>query len=112
MADDVARKIMELNKPWDAIEREVDAAKRLIKSSEGDLEKAHTKEEKESARERREKGERDLVEAEKKKEGLTQYYEVEWDRKSVHLSHQGISAAQDIAGVAAFTSAPTWNGRT
>ena len=101
-ADDVARKIMELNKPWDAIEREVDAAKRLIKSSEGDLERAKTKEEKESARQRREKGEQELVVAEKKKEGLTQYYEVEWDRKSVHLTHQGIAAAQEAAGVGSF----------
>src|SRR5262249_16201634 len=39
---------------------------------------------------------------EKKKEGLIQYYEVELDRKSVHLTHEGIAAAQDIAGVGSF----------
>ncbi len=43
-----------------------------------------------------------LAEAEKKKEGLTQYYEVELDRKSVHLTHEGIAAAQDAAGVGSF----------
>jgi len=43
-----------------------------------------------------------LAEAEKRKEGLTQYYEVEWDRKSVHLTHEGIAAAQEIAGVGSF----------
>src|SRR5581483_3939088 len=43
-----------------------------------------------------------LIEAEKKKEGLTQYYEVELDRKSVHLTHEGIAAAQDAAGVGSF----------
>ena len=30
---------------------------------------------------------------------MTQYYEVELDRKSVHLTHEGIAAAQDAAGV-------------
>ncbi len=33
---------------------------------------------------------------------ITQYYEVELDRKSVHLTHEGISAAQDEAGVGSF----------
>jgi preprotein translocase subunit SecA len=101
-SDEVARKVIELSKPWDAVEKEVDAAKRLIKASEGDADKAKTKEEKEAARKRREKGEEALAAAEKKKEGLTQYYEVEWDRKSVHLTHEGIAAAQDIAGVGSF----------
>ena len=45
---------------------------------------------------------RALVEAEKRKEGMTQYYEVEYDRKSVHLTHEGIAAAQDFAGVGSF----------
>src|SRR6185312_170625 len=101
-ADAVARKVMELSKPWDSAEKEADAAKRAIKAAEGDAEKAKSKEEKESARRRREEAEKKLAEAEKKKEGLTQYYEVEWDRKSVHLTHEGIAAAQDIAGVGSF----------
>jgi len=101
-ADAVARKVMELNKPWDAVEREVDAAKRAVKAAEGDLDKAKTREEKDAARKRREEAEQKLAESEKKKEGLTQYYEVEWDRKSVHLTHEGIAAAQDIAGVGSF----------
>ena len=39
---------------------------------------------------------------EERKEGLTQYYEVELDRKSVHLTHEGIAAAQESAGVGSF----------
>jgi preprotein translocase subunit SecA len=31
-----------------------------------------------------------------------QYYEVELDRKSVHLTHEGIAAAQEAAGVGSF----------
>jgi len=101
-ADAVARKIIEINRPWTAVEKQVDAAKRAIKAAEGDIEKAKDKAEKESAVQRRQKAEADLEEAEKKKEGLTQYYEIEWDRKSCHLTHEGIAKAQEFAGVGSF----------
>jgi preprotein translocase subunit SecA len=101
-ADEVARKVIALNAQWNEAEKAVDAAKRAIKAAEGDADKARGKEDKEAARKRREQGEKQLAEAEKKKEGITQYYEVEWDRKSVHLTHEGIAAAQDFAGVGSF----------
>jgi preprotein translocase subunit SecA len=101
-ADVVARKVIELNKPWDAAERAVDSAKRAIKAAEGDLDKVKGKEEKEKIRQRIEAAHKQLEEAEAKKEGLTQYYEVELDRKSVHLTHEGIAAAQEAAGVGSF----------
>ena len=45
-ADAVARKIVELHKPYAAVEREVDQWKRAIKGAQGDADKAKTKEEK------------------------------------------------------------------
>jgi len=101
-ADVVARKVIELNKPWDSIDHESDSAKRSIKLAEGDEDKAKNSAEKEAARKRRAEGEVALAAAEKKKEGLTQYYEVELDKKTVHLTHEGIAAAQDAAGVGSF----------
>src|SRR5947207_2670938 len=102
-ADRVTRKILELNKPWSAVEKEVDAAKRAIKAAEGDVDKNKgDKEEVEAARKRREEAETRLAQAEAKKTGLVQFYEVELDRKSVHLTHEGIAAAQDAAGVGSF----------
>ncbi|HEY1686649.1 MAG TPA: SEC-C metal-binding domain-containing protein [Tepidisphaeraceae bacterium] len=102
-ADVVARKVIELNKPWDGAEAEVDAAKRAIKSAEGDIDKfKKDPAELEAAKKRKEEAEARLVEAEKKKEGLTQYYEVELDKKSAHLTHEGIAAAQEFAGVGSF----------
>src|SRR5689334_16084417 len=99
-ADTVARKMIELNKPWDAAEKAVDAAKRAIKAAEGDIDKNKgDKKAVEAAQQRREQAEKDLEVAEARKAGLTQYYEVELDRKSVHLTHEGIAAAQDAAGV-------------
>ena len=101
-ADAVSRVVIEKNKPWDAAERAVDAAKRAIKAAEGDEDKTKDAAEKESARKRRADAEKQLAEAEKKKEGLVQFYEVELDRKSVHLTHEGIATAQEAAGVGSF----------
>jgi preprotein translocase subunit SecA len=101
-ADLVARAVIEKNRAWSAIEEKVDDAKRAIKSAEGDADRAKTKEEKEAARKRREEADKALAEAEKSKEGITQYFEVERDRKSVHLTHEGIAAAQEAAGVGSF----------
>ncbi len=101
-SDAVARKVMELHKPYGEADKIVDAAKRAIKAAEGDADKAKDKATKEAANQRRAAAEKHLEEAEKKKEGLTQYYEVELDRKSVHLTHEGIAAAQAAAGVGSF----------
>src|SRR6202050_4370848 len=87
-ADVVARKVIELHKPYAAAEAAADAGKRAIKAAEGDLDKAKNAAEKESARKRRAEAEKQLAEAEQRKEGLTQYYEVELDRKSAHLTHE------------------------
>ncbi|HYO08422.1 MAG TPA: SEC-C metal-binding domain-containing protein [Tepidisphaeraceae bacterium] len=101
-ADAVARKMLELNKAWDELDKKVEAAKRAQKAAEGDADKADSKEEKSKAIQRGEAAARQLEELEKQKEGVTQYYEVELDRKSVHLTHEGIAAAQDAAGVGSF----------
>ncbi|MGH7177191.1 MAG: hypothetical protein ACREJC_07420, partial [Tepidisphaeraceae bacterium] len=101
-ADTVARKVIELNKPYEAAERAQDAAKRAIKAAEGDADKAKSREDKEAARKRQTEAEKQLEAAEARKKGITQYYEVELDRKSVHLTHEGIAAAQDAAGVGSF----------
>ncbi|MGD0769115.1 MAG: SEC-C metal-binding domain-containing protein [Tepidisphaeraceae bacterium] len=101
-ADVVARKVIELHKPYGAADIAEDAAKRAIKAAEGDEDKAKNSAEKEQARARQEQAKRQLEEATRRKEGLTQYYEVELDRKSAHLTHEGIAAAQDAAGVGSF----------
>jgi len=101
-ADGVARKLLELHKPHAEAEKEVDAAKRAIKAAKGDFDKSEDKREKEAAKAREAEAEKRLVAAEAKKAEITPFYEVEWDRKSVHMSHDGIAAAQDEAGVGSF----------
>jgi preprotein translocase subunit SecA len=101
-ADAVARKVIELNKPWDVADTAVQAAQRAIKAAQGDESNAENAAEVEAARKRGVEAERQLEEAEHRRDGLTQYYEVELDRKSAHLTHEGIAAAQEAAGVGSF----------
>jgi preprotein translocase subunit SecA len=102
-ADAVARVVIEKHRPYMEAERAVDAAKRGIKLAEGDEDKAKgDKKVIEAARARREKAVKELDEAEKRKEGITQYLEIERDRKTVHMTHEGIASAQEAAGVGSF----------
>jgi len=101
-ADTVARKLLELHKPFAEAEKEVEAAKRAIKAAKGDFDKTDDKQEKTAAKTRESEAEKRLAAAEEKKNAITAYFEVEWDRKSVHMTHEGIAAAQEEAGVGSF----------
>jgi preprotein translocase subunit SecA len=101
-ADVVARKVIDLHKPYAEAERKVDGVKRKIKATEGDIDKSSDKAEKERLRKLLPDLEKQLEEAEAEKATKTQYYEVELDRKTVHLTHEGIAAAQEAAGVGSF----------
>jgi preprotein translocase subunit SecA len=104
-ADNVARQLMSLQSPYDRLKKEIDAGERNIANTQGEL--AEAKQNKNSAGvEKAQKHVEELqtkLEADKARlETLTQYYEVEEDRKAVHLTHEGIGSAQDIAGVGSF----------
>ncbi|MFN4242350.1 MAG: preprotein translocase subunit SecA [Tepidisphaerales bacterium] len=102
-ADAVIRKVLELHEPYARADREVMECKRLIKAAEGDIERLrHDKKAAEAARERKKKLEEKLAAAEAERSKYTQYYEVELDKKSAHLTHVGIAAAQEFAGVGSF----------
>ena len=113
-ADEVARKVMELNKPWAAVEKQVDAAKRAIKAAEGDIDKA--------------KGDKKVIEAARKRrragrEGPGRGRGEEGRAHPVLRGRAGPQERQahprglgggagDGRASAASSSATTWNGRT
>jgi preprotein translocase subunit SecA len=104
-ADSVARQLMALQSPYDRTKKEIDSGERNVANTQGEL--AEAKRDKDTSRV--EKAQRSLEELQSKLEAdkarletLTQYYEVEEDRKAVHLTHEGIGSAQDIAGVGSF----------
>ena len=101
-ADEVARHIMELARPWQKAQDAIEDAKKLIKAAEGELDKAAKGEQRKQVEAKIKQLHEKLHAAEQRQAETTQYYEVEMDKKSVHLTHEGIAAAQDKAGVGSF----------
>ena len=104
-ADNVSRQVMQLQSSRAHLQKKIDTAERTIANAQGEL--AEAKKTKESARAEKaqkviDENEKQLEEDQARIETMTEYYEVEYDRKAVHLTHDGIGAAQDIAGVGSF----------
>ena len=104
-ADQVARKLLSLQSSYDRTKRQIDSSERAIASGQGELsdaKKGKDNERIEKAQKAIEKNQAELETAQFKLTEATQYYEVEYDRKAVHLTHEGVGAAQEIAGVGSF----------
>jgi len=104
-ADQVARKLITLQGTHDQIKKQIDSAERARAAAQGEL--ADAKKEKNNDRTQNaqnaiEKAQSDFEKAQAALETVTQYYEVEYDKKSAHLTHEGVTAAQEIAGVGSF----------
>ena len=104
-ADQVGRKLIQLQSDYDRIKRQIDSTERAQASAAGELAEAK----RDRDRKRIEKAHRAIEESQEEFERAqarlteaTQYYEVEYDRKAVHLTHEGVGAAQEIAGVGSF----------
>ncbi len=104
-ADQVARKLISLQGGYDRIKRQIDSAEKTLANAQGEL--AEAKRARDSARAEKaqkviEKTQAEFASAQARLEEATQYYEVEPDRKSAHLTHEGVGAAQEAAGVGSF----------
>jgi preprotein translocase subunit SecA len=104
-ADQVARKLLGLQGGYDRIKRQIDSAGRRQASAQGEL--AEAKRDKDNKRTEKaqkviEESQAEFESAQARLAGATQYYEVEYDKKSAHLTHEGVGAAQEIAGVGSF----------
>jgi preprotein translocase subunit SecA len=101
----VTRKLISLQSSYDRIKRQIDSGQRTVAASQGELAEAKKVRDTnriEKAQMAIEKAEIELQTAEAGQREATQYYEVEPDRKAVHLTHEGVGAAQEIAGVGSF----------
>jgi preprotein translocase subunit SecA len=104
-ADTVARQIIKMQNEYNHIQRQIDSAQKTVANAEGELSEA--KKAKDTNRQQAalaviEKTKEEIENLESRLTGAKQYYEVEYDRKSVHLNHDGIGAAQDMVGVGSF----------
>ncbi len=102
LADQLAKKLVELQSPWQGIEDQVTLCKETIKGLEGDIRQSRDKSEVPALQKKLKDAEAALPELESKRDQNIQYYELEMDRKSAHLTHDGIAEAQKMAGVGSF----------
>lgn len=102
-ADTVVKGLISLQSKYDSVKKRIDLAEKEIAAAEGEIsDSGKDKERSQKAREVLEKARSEKEQSEEELENTTQYYEVEYDRKSVHLTHEGTGAAQDLADVGSF----------
>ena len=104
-ADQVSRKLISLQSSYDRTKKQIDLAERTIANAQGEL--AEAKKDKnsnriEKAQKAIEKSQTEIDIAQTRLANTTQYYEVEYDKKAVNLTHEGVGAAQEIAGLGSF----------
>ncbi len=105
-ADQVAKKLMGLQGNYDRIKKQIDSAERAIASAQGELAEAKKAKEInriEMAERAIEKTQEELEIAGDKLAEATQYCEVEYDKKAVHLVEAGIKAAEEMIGEGPFS---------
>jgi preprotein translocase subunit SecA len=104
-ADQVARKLIQKQSGYDHLKKQIDSAQRRQANAQGEL--AEAKRDKDSNRITKaqkviDECQTEIERAEAGLASVTEYYEVEYDKKSAHLTHEGVGAAQEIAGVGSF----------
>ena len=102
IADKLARHLVAKQKPWQDAEDAVRACKERIKGLEGDIRQARDKSEVPTMQKKLAEAKDRLPELERARDEHTQYYELEMDRRSSHLTHDGIAEAQRVANIGSF----------
>jgi len=102
LADRLARDLVEKQKPWSQIDERVQHCKMRIKGLEGDIRQTRDKAQVPGLQQQLEESKRELPRIEADRSKHTQYFEVHLERKSVHLTHQGVTEAQRAAGIGSF----------
>jgi preprotein translocase subunit SecA len=100
-ADAVARELVSRNRPWDRGSQQVQSLKRTIKALNGELSKARG-DGAEKVESRLRGAEAELGQAEQRLSSQPKYYEVELDKKSAHMTDEGVALAQEVAAVGSF----------
>ena len=98
-ADVVARELIDRNRSWTRANQRVESLQRQIKALRGEQSKSRGDDD---VSRRAQAAETELAAAETARARETQLYEIELDKKSVHMTHEGVTLAQDIAGVGSF----------
>ncbi len=102
LADQLARHLMDRQQEWNAANKKVEKTELRIKGLEGDIRTGRDKGKAAAMREEIKKLMPEMAELERLRDRHTQFYEVEMQRKAAHLTHEGVSEAQKVAGIGSF----------
>lgn len=102
LADTVARHLMQMQKPWAAVDDRVKAKEVEIKRLEGEIRNTRDKSLIPTMREKIKTLTAEMVEIENERDQNIQYFEVEKEKKAAHLTHEGVAEAQKKAGIGSF----------
>ena len=102
LADRLAAELLEKQRPWQEQEDKVQETLQRIKGLEGDIRQAKDKARVPEMQKQLEAIKKELPGLEAARDQHVQYYEIQMDRKQVHLTHDGIATAQKSAGVGSF----------
>ena len=102
LANSIAVKLAEAQKPWTAADERVQACRVEISSLEGDIRNARDKSMIPQMRKDMQAARARLPQLESKRDEFKQFFEVELDKKKAVLTHEGIGEAQRIANIGSF----------
>ncbi|MGB0767885.1 MAG: preprotein translocase subunit SecA, partial [Phycisphaeraceae bacterium] len=102
LADTVARHLMEMQKPWQAVDDRVNAKQVEIKRLEGDIRNTRDKSLIGPMRDKIKALTGEMMQIEDDRDRHVQYFEVEKEKKAAHLTHEGVAEAQKKAGIGSF----------
>ncbi|MBX9735561.1 MAG: preprotein translocase subunit SecA [Phycisphaerales bacterium] len=102
LADMLAKHLHAKQRPWQQCDDEINNIKKLIKGLEGDIRNARDKAKVPALQDRLKIAREKLPVLEGQRAKHTQYFEVQMERKTVHLSHEGVEEAQKVAKIGSF----------
>jgi preprotein translocase subunit SecA len=102
MADKLARHLVMKNKPWFDADKKLEDTTLRAKGLEGDIRQTRDKSQVPALEAQLKEARAQLPTLKAARDKHTQYFEVKLDRKQCHVTHDGISEAQRVAGVGSF----------
>jgi len=102
LADKLAAHLVEKQKPWQEADKKFGDCRNRIKGLEGDIRNARDKSTVPEMKAQIDHLKKELPRLEQARDLHRKYYEVELDKKSVHVEHNGVTEAQHIADIGSF----------
>ena len=102
LADKIARHLVQKQAEWNVADKKVQQVELRLKGLEGDIRNSRDKGKIADYKAEQKQLEAELPALEAARDRYMQYYEVEPEKKAAHITHDGVTEAQKLAGVGSF----------